>query len=86
MSDFAEDLKRRADWIKKPFHTTIDWQNVANLLNCELAEAYAKIEAMKCCGNCKNYDPGSPSMTGFCEPNNYKETSGSNKCDKWEMK
>jgi len=91
MSDFAEDLQKRVDWIKKPFHTTIDWQNVANLLNCELTEADAKISEMKCCGNCKYYSLIYCSVdcksisTEFVKQGLVKEKKNTDKCDKWRF-
>jgi hypothetical protein len=54
-------------------------------LEIQLAEAYAKIEAMKCCGNCKHWDEPENlcQESETCLPHKMR---GSNKCDKWEMR
>jgi hypothetical protein len=50
---------------------------------------YAKIEQMKCCGNCVHYTPMiGHDICDISEPDtpDYFIVNGSNKCDKWEMK
>jgi hypothetical protein len=50
----------------------------------QLAEAQAKIEMMKCCGNCCFYNPliGAQDQ---CEKEE-KPTYGNGMCDEWEIK
>ena len=55
----------------------------------QLSEAYAKINEMKCCGNCANYVPvigQDKCCKGLTSTHEWEPITGFSKCDKWEMR
>jgi hypothetical protein len=60
-------------------------------LEKQLAEAYAKINEMKCCGNCKHFWQSDPISMSECkrqclDPRFNVPVVRTYLCDKWEMK
>jgi hypothetical protein len=60
-------------------------------LEKQLAEAYAKISEMKCCGNCKYYSLIYCSLdcksisTEFVKKGMVREKQSTDKCDSWRF-
>jgi len=59
---------------------------MSELLEQRLAEAYAKIEEMKCCGNCKHYTPFILPDRCYVGLKYREDHEPISTCDKWDMR